>query len=126
MRTLLYFLVLTALAVCVAVGDTNVTGKWTGTFSSTGPDGETRESSAVLMLKQNGGEITGTFGPDENDQQIAFKGKIAGDKITLVAEDEGRTVNFNLVLAADRITGDVNMVHSGQTARAKINVTRAK
>jgi hypothetical protein len=39
---------------------------------------------------------------------------------------EGRTIKFDLVLAADRITGDVNMVRDGQTAKAKIDVTRAK
>ena len=61
-----------------------------------------------------------------NEQHLVLKGKIEGDKITLVAEDEGRTVHFDLRLAGDRITGDMNMVHSGQTAKANIDVTRAK
>ena len=79
------------------------------------------------MLTQNGTEITGAVGPDEGEQHAITKGKIEGDKITLVVEDEeGRTIKFDLVLAADRITGDVNMVRDGQTAKAKINVTRAK
>jgi hypothetical protein len=54
MRTLLYFLVLTAIAVCLAVADANVTGKWTGSFNSIGPDGEARESTTIMMLKQSG------------------------------------------------------------------------
>ena len=78
------------------------------------------------MLKQNGSAITGTVGPTENDQHMAVKGKIDGDKTTLNAEDEGRAVTFDLVLAADRISGDMNMVHSGQTAQAKIDVKRAE
>jgi hypothetical protein len=126
MRKLLCFTVLAALAASIAIADSNITGKWTGTFHSIGPDGESRESTAVLMLKQNGGEITGTVGPTENDQHLTVKGKIDGDKITLKAEDEGRAVTLSLVLAADRISGDMTMVHSGQTAKAKIDVTRAK
>jgi hypothetical protein len=70
------------------------------------------------VLKQNGSDITGTAGQSEGDQHLVLKGKIEGDKITLVADDEGRTVTFNLVLTADRVSGDVNMVHSGQTAKA--------
>jgi hypothetical protein len=41
-------------------------------------------------------------------------------------EDEGRVINFDLVVAADRIKGDVNMSREGQTAKAKVDVTRAK
>ena len=127
MRTLLYFTVLAAFAVGIAVADTTVTGKWTGTFKMTAQNAETPDSTAVLMLTQNGTEITGTVGPDEGEQHAITKGKIEGDKITLLVEDEeGRTIKFDLVLAADRITGDVNMVRDGQTAKAKINVTRAK
>ena len=115
-----------AVLAGIAVADTTVTGKWTGSFHSISPDGEARESTAVMLLKQTGSDITGTAGPSENEQHLTLKGKIDGDKITLAAEDEGRSVHLDLVLAADRITGDMNMVHSGQTAKAKIDLTRAK
>ena len=126
MRKLLYFLLAGVFAAGSALADTNVSGTWTGSFHAIGADGEARESTAVLMLKQSGSEITGTAGPNENEQHLAVKGKIEGDKITLGAEDEGRTVHFDLVLAADRITGDMTMIHSGQTAKARIDVRRAK
>jgi hypothetical protein len=77
-------------------------------------------------LKQSGRELTGTAGPDEANQHLTLKGKIDGDKITLASEDAGRAISFDLVLAGDRITGDMNMVHGGQTAKAKIDVKRAK
>ena len=41
MRTLLYFTVLAAFAVGIAVADTTVTGKWTGTFKMTAQNAET-------------------------------------------------------------------------------------
>jgi phage-related tail fiber protein len=125
MRTILGIFVLAALAP-LAAADTNVTGKWSGSFNSIGPDGEGRESAALLMLKQTGTEISGSFGPNEAEQIAISKGNIDGDKVTLVAEDQGRAIKFDLVLTGDRIKGDVSMSHNGQIAKAKIDVTRAQ
>lgn len=125
MKAILCILLLGALALAAAP-DTDVTGKWTGSFNITNQDGQTKEATACLLLKQNGSAITGTVGPDEGEQHNITKGKIEGDKITLLVEDEGRTITFDLVLAADRIKGDVNMSHDGQTGKAKIDVGRAK
>jgi len=102
MRTLLCFLV----AATLAVAADDVTGKWSGTFKMTGPNGEANESMAVLILKQKDTAITGTVGPNEEQQFPIAKGKIDGDKITLEADHDGHPLNFTLVLAAGRITGD--------------------
>ena len=123
MRTIFCILLLGALAL-VAVADTNVTGKWTGSFKIAGPDSET--GTAFLMLKQSGSEISGTVGPDEGEQHAITKGKIEGDKITLLVEDEDHTIKLDLVVAGDRITGNANISHEGQTKQAQIEVTRAK
>ena len=125
MKTLLCFLVLAALAG-VAFADGNVTGKWTGSFNISGPNGETKETTALLLLTQNGTDISGTVGPNEEERLTIQKGKIEGDKITLEAEQDGRTIKFALVLAADRLTGDASMTGDGQTAKAKLDVTRSK
>ena len=125
MRVFVCVLILGLLAG-IAIADTNVTGKWLGTFKMIGQDSDGHDSAAVLMLKQNGSEITGTVGPDEGEQHTIMKGKIEGDKITILVEDEGHTVTFALVAAADRITGDVSIIHEGQTRNAKLDVTRAK
>jgi hypothetical protein len=124
MRTVLCILLLGAMAL-VAAPDTNITGKWSGSFVIT-RDGETKDTTAVLVLKQNGSEVTGTVGPNEEEQHAITKGTIEGDKITLTADHEGMVIKFDLVLAADRITGDVNMARDAETAKAKIDVTRAK
>ena len=124
MRTFLCFLVLAVLA-CAAVADVDVTGKWSGSFNMTGPDGD-KEGTAVLILKQSGTEISGTVGPNEDEQFPIQKGKIEGDKITLEADHEGHTLKIDLVLAADRITGEAHMSAEGQTLSGKIDVSRAK
>jgi hypothetical protein len=125
MKALSCLLVLKAFAG-LAIADTNVTGKWSGSFNITAPNGETKESTALLVLKQSGTDITGTVGPNEEEQFAIQKGKIEGDKITLEAEHEGQTIKFDLVLAADRITGEANMSREGETSKAKLDVTRAK
>lgn len=123
MRTLVCILFAATLAVAA---DSDVTGKWTGSFNVTGPNGETDDSTAVLMLKQTGTAITGTVGPNDDQQFPILKGKIDGDKITLEADHDGHTMNFNLVLAAGRIKGEVQMSHDNQTMKGKLDVGRAK
>lgn len=117
--------ILLAVAALVAAPATDVTGKWSGTFVMT-RDGETRDSTALLVLKQSGTAITGTVGPHEGEQHEIKTGKIEGDKITLLVEDDGRVINFELAVAGDRIKGDVKMSREGETATAKLDVGRAK
>ncbi len=124
MRMLLCALLLAASAI-YATADTNVTGKWSGTAQLTGSDGS-KETGAVLMLKQSGADITGSVGPDENEQHEITKGKIEGNKITLECVDGDRTIRFELVLADDRITGDVSLPGDGPFTKAKLDVTRSK
>jgi hypothetical protein len=119
-------LILMGALTLVAAPDTNITGNWSGTFVVTNPSGDTKNSTAFLMLKQTGSEIAGTVGEDEGDQHQIKTGKIVGEKITFLVEDEGRVINFDLVLAGDRINGDVKMSREGQIVTAKLDVTRPK
>jgi hypothetical protein len=121
---ILFMLVTGAFTLLIAT-EANVTGKWVGSFKSISPEGEARESAALLILKQTGSEISGSFGSNEAEQMPITKGRIEGDRITLVADSEGRAIHFDLVLAGDRIQGDVNMSHGAQIAKAKIDVKRA-
>ena|SRR6516164_3580166 len=125
MKALLLFIVVAALAG-IAIADTNVTGKWSGSFNVMDENGGTKESTAVLMLKQSGSEITGTVGPDEGEQHAITKGKIDGDKITLESADGNVSIKLDLALAGDRITGNVSAVGEGRNMKGKIDVTRAK
>jgi hypothetical protein len=126
MRAFACCLLLLGLALSAAAAD--ITGNWSGSFNITGPGGETKESGALLVLKQNGSEITGTVGPNEDQRHPIAKGKIEGDKITLeIAEgDDHPAIKFELVLEGDHIKGDASGSHDGQTMRAKLDVTRAK
>jgi hypothetical protein len=125
MRTLLCIFVLAALAG-IAVADVNVTGKWSGTFNLTSEDGDNQDGTAVLLLKQNGADISGTIGPSEDEQHAITKGRIEGNKITFETEAEGMTVKLDLSLTGDHLTGSVNAAGDGHSMKGKIDVTRAK
>jgi hypothetical protein len=124
MKILVCFLLMLGLALSATAADVN--GKWSGSFEVTGPDGETKDATAFIVLKQNGTELTGTVGPTEEEQFPIQKGKIEGDKITLEAMTDGGVIKFELVLAGDHIKGDASGSHDGQAMKAKLDVTRVK
>jgi hypothetical protein len=53
-------------------------------------------------------------------------GKIEGTKITIEADLDGHTLKRDLVLNAERITGEAHMSREGQIVQAKIDVGRVK
>src|SRR6188508_3395817 len=66
----------------------DVTGTWTGTFTSTDSSGQPSEDSAYLVLKQSGVELTGTAGPRPDRQMPLANGKVATVKgVTTVTFD---------------------------------------
>jgi hypothetical protein len=118
-----------ALAVfaLAAPPDLDLSGKWTGSFNMSSPDGEQHDSGVVMVLKQNGTELTGTAGPSEDEQFPITKGKLDGEKITLeVQRGEGQIVKFELAMAGERIKGSASLSNNGETRTAKVDVGRAK
>jgi len=105
----------------------DVTGKWSGSFDITTPDGETKSESAFLNLKQDGNKITGTAGPNEDHQMDIKTGKIEGSKIALeVVLEDGNLLTFDLALVEDHIKGTAKGEMDGEKKTAKVDVTRVK
>jgi hypothetical protein len=125
MRIFLCVSLLLGIALAAPV-DTNVTGNWSGTVNIARSDGSNSENTVLLMLKQSGTEITGSVGTRQDDQRPIQKGKIDGDKIALEVQDSenNRVVTFALVLAGDRIKGDVNITGNGETRKATLDVVK--
>ncbi|HEV2688878.1 MAG TPA: hypothetical protein VGV35_09995 [Bryobacteraceae bacterium] len=120
MIRLLCVLLLSSIALLA-----DVTGKWTGSFDVTGPDGQVQANTAFLDLKQDGNALTGTAGPNESEQMAIRAGKIDGNKITFeVAPENGPLIKFDLLLAEDHIKGSASGEHEGQKLTAKLDVTR--
>lgn len=112
------------IAMAFAATAADVTGKWSGTF--TPESGE--NGSAFVILKQTGTAITGTGGPDENQQWPDLKGTIHGDKVTLEVKStsDGTLYKCDLVLAGDHLKGAVLATSGGQTLKAAMDVQRVK
>jgi hypothetical protein len=129
MKKILVGIFVLAAACSVAPAATGVTGKWTGNFTiaASSHGGPESPVAAVLTLQQDGANITGTAGAAVGPQHAISKGKIDGSKVTLEVQEGAMTVKFDLVLAGDRMTGEVNMTGGqGPSGKAVLDVTRAK
>jgi len=123
MNTMTRFLCLLLLSTIALLAD--VTGKWTGSFDVTGPDGSVKNNTALLDLKQDGNTLTGTAGPNESEQMSIRAGKIDGNKILFeVALEDGTVIKFDLAFADEHIKGTANGEHEGQKMTAKLDVKR--
>src|ERR1035438_10554808 len=91
MKLFVFFLL--AVALVLSAADVNVTGKWSGSVNVTQPDGTNEEGTTFAILKQDGGTVTGTAGPDEATQWTIEKGAIAGNKVTLQVDRKSTRLN---------------------------------
>ena len=107
-----------ALSVVTLVA-ADATGTWTGTL--TRAEGEA--GPAHLVLKQDGDKLTGTAGPDANEQRPILNGKVENGALTFEL-DNG--MKFVLKQDGDEITGEVSRERDGQTQSGKLAVKRVK
>ena len=127
MKVFVFFLLAAALVLFAADG--NVSGKWSGSFSITAPDGTNQDGTAFMILKQEGAKITGTGGPDEDRQWTLEKGTINGNKITFEVKstEDGTVFKCDLVLEGDHLKGPISAVApDGQSMAAKADLSRVK
>jgi hypothetical protein len=123
MRNILCGLLFSALAL----GAAELTGKWSGSFDITNSNGETEADTAYMSLKQDGGEVTGTAGPNAEKQWTIQKGKLDGQKLTFeVAMEDGGRLVFDLTFDGSSIEGNVKGTGSGgEQMSAKTKLKRA-
>lgn len=126
MKLLSCIFLLLVLAITAAAAD--VTGKWSGTYTITGPNGTAGEANpAVLILKQSGATLTGTAGADESEQWPLENAKIVGNKITAtVNPSDGASYTLSVTVDGDRMTGEGTITQGGQSEKCKLEFTRVK
>jgi hypothetical protein len=119
--------VLVAMVLTLAASAADVSGTWDGAFKVMMPDGKTEDDSVHLVLKQDGGKVTGTAGPNAEQQLPIAKGTAEGNKIVLeVPTPGGGMFKFDVALDADHLKGDVTRTQGDQSMKAKMDATRAK
>jgi hypothetical protein len=120
MKNVLCALVLISSSVCAA----DLTGKWSGTYDVVVSGGDPMKGRVYMVLTQNGSDLTGTIGPDQQQQSQITKGKVEGDRITFENQTEGPLMRFELRLEEDHIRGEGTGDLEGTKIRAKIELAR--
>ena len=92
-------LLLVALFGAYSLLAADLTGHWSGSVQSKSPDGEDHNEDVLLILKQDGSTITGTAGPNEEEQTAIVKAVLEGDTLRFdVITDEGMAFHVTLKL----------------------------
>jgi hypothetical protein len=118
--------VLLSAVLALAANAADVSGTWSGTLKITGPDGQTQDDTIHMILKQDGGKLTGSAGPSAGEQLPIEKGAVEGARITMEVPAQGGTFKFDVALDGDHLRGDVTLAAGGQTMKARMDATRAK
>lgn len=114
-----------ALASLVPVSAAqDVSGKWSGSFVVTRPDGSINNDRIHLDLKQNKTELTGTAGPSPERQWPIKTGKVEGAKLIFEVQSDGPLIKFTLSLVEGRLKGEAAAVQEGISA--KVDAERVK
>jgi hypothetical protein len=100
-----------------------LTGKWVGTFHILPQSGGPREDKAVVVLKQQGEEVTGTLGPSESNQMPLKKGKVTGNLLKI--EMEGNRIVLTLTLDGDKLTGEIRDADDESKILARVDLKRS-
>lgn len=105
----------------------DLTGKWSGSFDITNANGDTKAATAYMDLKENAGSVTGTAGPNAEEQMPIQKGKLQEQKLTFeVVMEDGGVLTFELTFDGDAITGNARGKRpNGDQMTAKLNLKRA-
>jgi hypothetical protein len=105
----------------------NLSGTWIGAISSA-DEGDRDE--AYFVLKQTGVELTGTGGPNENQQWAISKGKVAttkeGTTAVFVVETDNMAMQFDLKLVDGRLKGSVSAKRDTAQRTGTVDLARAK
>ena len=114
--------VVVLLVNAFAVNAADVTGNWKGTLTAENRD----PGSALVILTQTGDRVTGTGGQNESDRHDITEGKVTGDMITFVIQQQEGPMRFVLTLDGDALTGQVTRERDGKQQTAKLNLKREK
>ena len=115
----LLLLILAAVGLMAA----DATGTWTGSLIIM-QDGVAQDRPAHLVLKQDGTKITGTAGPNADEQHPIEGGQVNDGTITFSLPRGESVMKFTLKLDGDEIKGDITREREGRSETAKLAVKR--
>lgn len=117
--------------VCLldAKSGTDLTGTWTGEVK--GQDGRT--GTVRFVLRQSGGQITGTAGPvEQQNPGHIYDAKLEGDHLTFAADDTDGdtgltlTYHFDITVTQDQMRGQAHGRSGDRSWTLDLSMTRDK
>ena len=112
-------LVLALLLLPLVCAAEDITGQWSGMLGN---------EPALLILKQDGSNVSGTVGGNSGDRHPIAEGKIEGNKVSLEMREGNRNMHFELTVNGDELSGDVSAISpaKGTLRSAKLVTRRVK
>jgi hypothetical protein len=92
------------LWLTLASTGTDVSGKWTGTFSGAGSG---HKEPQLFILKQVGKQLTGSGGPDAVEQYPITSGRVEGEVVSFELTTDNWTFTYNLKRVDQELSGDL-------------------
>jgi hypothetical protein len=109
-------------ALCLIAAD--VSGRWTGLLTESTADGPS-PGPALLILKQEGTQLSGTAGPGPVSQLPIQNGKVENGTITFqLVRSNGIMMKFFLKQEGNEIKGDVVGKDGDKTRTGTLSVKR--
>ena|SRR5689334_23306792 len=84
----------------------NVAGKWSGNMHVTASGEQDQNVTAVLLLHQDGTELTGTLTPAGKDPEPIQKARIDGNKLSFELTKGNRSENVTPVKFDGQLAGE--------------------
>ena len=120
-----YYRLFSLVLVCAAIAvhaQENVSGRWQGSFDIPGPNGSVQHDSAFFILQQNGTQVTGSAGRNEEMQTPLSNGLFRDGTLIFAIDVRGTTVRFNLMLKSDHLRGTATGLPPDPTAKVAVDV----
>src|SRR5260370_5110915 len=118
--------ILLSLVLVLAASASDISGTWSGILKINGTDGQMKDDTIHMIVKQDGGKLTGTAGPSASEQLPIEKGVVEGNKVTMEVPLPNGAFKFAVALEGDHLTGDVTMSAAGQIMNAKMDAPRGQ
>lgn len=115
---------LIAVLLAVRAMASDVTGTWSGTFKVSGADHIVPQ---IITLKQEGDKLTGSAGPDGEEQYPIENGKVDGERVTFEVTSGEWKFSYDLKRSGqDEMKGNLDLTSVNNRRTAVVSLSKTK
>ena len=116
-------LLITTLMLGASLFAQELSGRWKGSFKAEGGD---HGIPQLIILKQNGNQLTGSGGPDDSEQYPIANGTVNGDKIHFELTTARSKFFYDLTRTASDLNGRLEIKSVNRVANATVTLKKEK